>query len=140
MTIRLETVTRDAGLETIDAAINTGTGTTGGTLEIFVGTVNGTFGSDPAGALITTITLDADAFDAAASGQMVANNGSPDGTPNATTSKVAGCFVISDRDGAHILDGSVGTSGEDLILTDTTIGIGVVISIPSITLTAGNAA
>lgn len=140
MTIRLNNGTRDASLDAIDTAVNTGTGTTGGTIEIFTGVVNGTFGSNPAGTLISTITLDATAFAASSSGVMVATLTSPDGTA-APSALVAGCFVISDRDGAHVLDGSitVTSGGGDLELTDVNIGNGVVISIPTVTLTAGNA-
>lgn len=40
--------------------------------------------------------------------------------------------------GAAVIDGSVGTSGADLILNTTTISIGVAVSVTGFTITRGN--
>lgn len=63
--------------------------------------------------------------------------------PSATTGAAAGTaawFRIVKADGTtHVLDGTAGTSGTDLILNTTTISVGVAVSISAFSVTRGNA-
>jgi hypothetical protein len=63
--------------------------------------------------------------------------------PSATTGLAASTatwFRIVKADGTtHVIDGTVGTSGADLILNTTTISVGVAVSVTAFTITRGNA-
>lgn len=63
--------------------------------------------------------------------------------PSNTTGAAAGTatwFRIVKSDGTtHVLDGSAGTSGTDLVLNTATISIGVTVSITGFTISRGNA-
>lgn len=62
--------------------------------------------------------------------------------PADTTGAAAGTatwFRIVKADGTtHVLDGSAGTSGADLILNTTTVSVGVALAITAFTITRGN--
>jgi hypothetical protein len=63
--------------------------------------------------------------------------------PSATTGSAAGTatwFRIVKADGStHVIDGSAGTSGTDLVLNTATISVGVNVSVSAFTITRGNA-
>jgi hypothetical protein len=63
--------------------------------------------------------------------------------PAATTGLAAGTatwFRIVKADGTtHVIDGSAGTSGTDLVLNTATISVGVNVSVSAFTITRGNA-
>lgn len=63
--------------------------------------------------------------------------------PADTTGLAAGdatWFRIVKADGTtHVIDGSAGTSGTDLILNTATISVGVAVSVTAFTITRGNA-
>jgi len=81
---------------------------------------------------VATLAMSATAFGAASSGTATAAAISDDtNATGGTTTK----FTLEDGDATIILTGSVGTSGEDLNLSSTTIGAGDTVSVSSLTVT-----
>lgn len=104
-------------------------------LRIYNGTRPATGGT--ATTLCAEFTLGSPFAAAASSGVL-----SP--TLPAATTGAAACtatwFRVVKADGTtHVIDGSAGTSGADLVLNTTTISSGVAVSITSWTITRGNA-
>lgn len=97
-----------------------------------------TTGTNPANE-VATLTFSDPAFDDAGSA-----GGNADGvaTANAITSDTSATggttttFIIEDSNGNDVLYGSVGTSGQDINLSSTTIGANDTVSISSLTYTA----
>jgi len=120
MAITLETATRNAACDAIVDLVDAGTGAgnlvlrTSGDVEV------------------ATLAMSATAFGAAASGTATAATITDDSSATGgTTTK----FTLEDGDATVILTGSVGTSGEDLNLSSTTIGSGDTVSVSSLTVT-----
>lgn len=84
---------------------------------------------------VATLTFSDPAFGGAAAGVATASAITDD--TNATGG-VAAKFVIEDSNGTDVCYGSVGTSGEDINLSTTTIVAGDTVSISSLTYTAPN--
>lgn len=103
-------------------------------LRIYDGTRPATGGA--ATTLLGTFTLGSPLAAGAAAGVL-----SPT-LPSATTGAAAGTatwFRIVKADGTtHVLDGSAGTSGTDLVLNTATVSVGVALSISAFTITRGN--
>lgn len=73
----------------------------------------------------------------ASSGVLTANAISNDSSANATGT--ASWFSVTTSGGTRIIDGTVGTSGTDMIIDNTSINAGQVVSCSSFVITGGNA-
>lgn len=106
-----------------------------GKLQLYTATRPATGGTATT-ALITAFTMGTPFAPGASAGVLSPN------LPSATVGASAGTaawFRLFKTDGTTIcLDGSVGTSGADLIVNTTTISVGVAVSITAFTITRGN--
>lgn len=130
MTAKYNVTLRNAQLD----AITTFAGN-GAKLRIYDGTQPATGGT--ATTMLAEFTLGTPFAAGAASASL-----SPT-LPANTTGAAAGTaawFRIVKSDGTtHVLDGSAGTSGTDLVLNTASITVGVTVSITAFTITRGNA-
>lgn len=116
-------------------AITTATGASG-LLRIYDGSRPATGGA--ATTLLAELVCNATFAPAAASGVLTLNAIASDASANATGT--ATWFRIVKSDGTtHVMDGSVGTSGTDMVLNTASIVSGANVAITSATVTAGNA-
>lgn len=116
MAVTLQTNARNAACNAIAGLLN------GGTLEFQTG----------ASAEVATIGFSATAFGAAVAGVATANALTSDtSATGGTTTK----FVCKASGGAAVLGGSVGTSGTDIIIDNTTVASGVTVDLTSFTIT-----
>jgi hypothetical protein len=86
--------------------------------------------------LLATLTCNASAFAASASGGVLTANAI--GNANASASGTASWFRVTTSGGSALIDGSVGTSSADLIIDNTSINSGQAVSVTSLTVTSGN--
>tara|TARA_R110000851_G_scaffold132949_2_gene267562 strand:+ start:479 stop:862 length:384 start_codon:yes stop_codon:yes gene_type:complete len=112
---------RNASVDAVNTLLN------GGTLEIRTGTA-AAVDSTPTGTVLATLSINATAFAAASSGSATAN-AIVDVT--ATAAGTAGHYVAKDSGGNAERNGTAGTSGTDMILNNTTFGIGDDVSVVS---------
>jgi hypothetical protein len=112
---------RNASVDAVNTLLN------GGTLEIRTGTA-AAVDSTPTGTVLATLSINATAFAAASSGSATAN-AIVDVT--ATAAGTAGHYVAKDSGGNVERNGTAGTSGTDMILNNTTFGIGDDVSVVS---------
>jgi hypothetical protein len=115
------TAVRNSQADNIDALINTGAGTA--TLEI---------ATTAFGTTLAVINLQNPAFGAAAAG-IITLQGVPLSDASADATGTAAVWRIKDRDGTEIVRGTIGTSGTDLIITNTSITAGEEVRITSMT-------
>ena len=85
---------------------------------------------------LAELTCDATAFAGAASGGLLTANAISNA--NAVASGTASWFRLCKSDGTAVADGTVGASGTDLIIDNTSINSGQTVSVTSLTVTAGN--
>lgn len=125
MAITIQTAARNAACDAIVDLVDGGAGA--GTIEIksAASTVAGT-------SEVATLTFSDPAFGAAAAG--VATAAAITSDTNATGG-TASDYTVFDSNSTAIWQGSVGTSGQDLNLSSTTIGAGDTVSISSFTMT-----
>lgn len=129
MAYRLGTQARTRAADAIVDSIDLGSAVATGRLLIYTGTQPATPETAATGTLLVTIPLGNPAFgNASNTGQAQLTT-----TPlsaNASATGTAGWFRVLDRDNRAILDGSVGTSDAELVLTrlDVTSGVPVVIN------------
>lgn len=133
MAIKLSAAVRNARLDALETAIGASA-----VLKIRSGTVPTNITDADAGTVLATITLPAD-WMAAASGGAKAKSGTWEDT-SADASGTAAHFRIYASDGTtqHI-QGTVGTSGTDMIVDSVSFTAGQSFSVTSFTLTDGNA-
>ncbi len=112
---------RNASIDAVNTLLN------GGTLEIRTGAA-AAIDSAPTGTVLATLTINATAFAAASAGSATAN-AIVDVT--ATAAGTAAHYVAKDSGGNPERNGTAGTSGTDMILNNTTFGIGDDVSIVS---------
>lgn len=130
MTLGYNTLLRNAQLDAITAFAGAGA-----KLRIYNGTQPGTGGT--ATTLLAEFTLGSPFAPAAAA--AVVSPTLPSNTTGLAAS-TATWFRIVKADGTtHVMDGTVGTSGTDMILNTTTISIGVAVQITAFTITRLNA-
>jgi hypothetical protein len=110
----------------IDELVNTGAGTA----KLQIETTGG-------GTVLATINLQNPAFGAAAAG-IITLQGTPLSDTDADATGTAAEFAVTDRDGADVFRGSVGTSGEDINLSQTDVEAGDTVTITSFTYEAPN--
>lgn len=133
MTITLSTAVRNAVVDALVALIDADAGA--GTLKIYDGT-------KPAGpntaitgqVLLATVTLGVTSYGSASAG-VATMQGTPLSATGLATS-TASWFRIADNSGDPVLDGTCGTSGQDLNLNTLAISTGVNVSVTSGTITA----
>ncbi len=130
MTLGYSTALRNAQLDQITSAVGAS-----GFLRIYDGSRPATGGT--ATTLLAELTLNATFAPAASSGTLTLNSITADSSANATGT--ATWFRIVTSGGTFVMDGSVGTSGQDLNLSTTSIVTGATVSITSASISAGNA-
>lgn len=122
MTVTLTTTARNAACDAIVDLIEVGSTDANGDLVIrTAGDVE-----------VATLAFSNPAFGNSATGVATASAISDD--TNATGGTAAN-FIFQDRDNTEVLEGSVGTSGEDLNLSSVSIGAGDTVSVTSFTVT-----
>lgn len=132
MAIQLSVSVRNARLDQIESTIGTSA-----ILYIRSGAAPADCATADSGTLLATITLPSDWMAAAASGAK-AKSGT--WSVAASASGTAAHFRIKDSTGTTChLQGTVGTSGTDMIIDNTSVNSGQTITISSFTLTDGNA-
>lgn len=132
MAVGLADSIRNARADEVSAAVDGGAGP--GQLVLYDGTRPAKGGA--ATNEVATLTYADPSFPAAAAGAMTANaiTSDTDATGGTTT-----WARMTDSTGAFVADMSVGTSGADLNLDNTTISAGATVSVSSFTWTEGNA-
>lgn len=132
MAIQLSTTVRNARLDAIETAISTSP-----IMRIRTGSVPSNCAAADTGTVLATITLPSDWMAAASSGSKALSGSWQDASADATGT--AAHFRIYDSGGStcHI-QGTVGTSGTDMIVNDTAFNTGQQFTVNSFTLTDGN--
>ena len=131
MAVRLAVALANDLANAIDDDVNAGAGA--GTIKIYTGSQPATGDTAASGTLLATFTLSDPAF-GAASGGTITLAGTPL-TVAASNTGTAGWFRIQDSSSNNVLDGSVGTSGNQINLNTTSITSGVNVTITSGTIT-----
>jgi hypothetical protein len=126
MTIRLPSASRDAACDAVTNRADAGAAA--GKLRIYTGSQPASANDAASGTLLVEITLPDPAF---TSGGTGTNTLSDPASVNATAAGTAGWFRVLDSDNNTVLDGSAGTSGTDLILSNTNIAVGQAVDILS---------
>lgn len=122
MAITLPTATRDAKVNAAVDRVDVGTTNATGKCRIYSGTKPAP-NDAPTGTLLAEVDLANPAFGGSSAGVATLL-----GVPlevNGAASGVAGWFRIVNRDVASVFDGTVGTSGADMIVNTTTVTSGV---------------
>lgn len=133
MTIQLSTTVRNARLDVIESTIGTSP-----IMRILSGTPPADCAAAQSGTLLAELTLPSDWMAAASSGSKTKSGTWQDAAADA--GGTAGYFRIYNSGGTtcHI-QGTVGTSGTDMIVDSTSFALGQPFTITAFTLTDGNA-
>ena len=133
MTIQLSTAVRNGMANAIEAAVGASA-----IMRIFSGAAPANAAAANSGTELATLTLPSDWMAAASSGSVAMIGTWQDLSANATG--VAGHYRIYASDGTtcHI-QGTVGTSGADLIVDNTNFAAGQAFNITAFSLTVNNA-
>lgn len=129
MTIRTATAAANAALDACYDRANAGSGP--GTIKVYSGSQVATGDTTETGTLLATFTLEDPAF-SAASARVKDLDAAPDLSTTAVGTGTAGWARCEDSDGNNVFDGSVGTSGTDYIINNTSVTTG-----QTVTLTLG---
>jgi hypothetical protein len=128
----LSTAARNAAAGGIAALLDAGPGAA--TIKIYTGTQPAGPGTAVSGqTLLGTLTCSDPAFGAASNGVSTASAITSD--TSADASGTAAWFRAADSTGLAVIDGSVGTSAADMILSSVNIVLGGTIAITSWTIT-----
>lgn len=102
-------------------------------IQIYTGSAPANVGTAPTGTLLVQFAGNAGGFGSASAGVLTAA-----AVANATASGTgtAGYFRINTSGGTAVVQGTCGTSGADMILTNTSINSGQTCSLTSLTVTA----
>jgi len=132
MTLSYKETLKDARLDEITAAIGSN-----GLLRIYSGT-KPTNADTALGAqtVLAELALSSTFASGASGGVLTASSITADSSANLTGT--ATWFALTTSGGTRIVDGSVGTSGEDLNLNTTSIVSGAQVAVSSLTITSGN--
>jgi hypothetical protein len=134
MAIQLSTAVRNARLQVVlDQAVGTSPPSK---CRIKTGSPPADFTTDP-GTLLAEISMPSPAWNTPSGGAMTKTGTWVDTSAN--NSGTAGWFRIIDTSLAGIMQGTVGTSGTDMIVDSTTFVAGQAFSILTFTITASNA-
>jgi len=133
MALQYSVTVRNAKLDAVETAINVSP-----ILKIRSGTPPASCASADQGTVLASITLPSDWMNAASSGTKTKNGTWTDA--GADADGTAGHFRVYASDGTtcHI-QGTVGTSGADMIVDNTSFATGQSFTVTTFTLTAGNA-
>lgn len=123
MTTRVSDAARNAQVTAVGALLN------GGYIEIRTGSQPATVATAASGTLLGTLPLNATAFGTASGGSAAANAITGDSSADATGT--AGWFRAYTSGAAGVIDGAVGTSGQELNLNSVSIVAGGTINISS---------
>lgn len=126
MALTISDAAANAGINAVAGLVN------GGYIEIRTGAKPATVATAASGTLLGTLTFSATAFGAAASRSAAANPITGDSSADASGG--AGWFRAYTSGGVAVFDGTVGTSGADIIMANTSIVAGGTINITSLTL------
>lgn len=133
MAIQFSTTVRNARLDAIETAVGVSA-----VLKIRTGAAPANVGTADSGTVLATITCPSDWLAAASGGSKVLSGTWQDAS--ADNSGTAAHFRLYASDGttAH-MQGTVGTSGTDMIVDSVTFTAGQVFNITAFTITDGNA-
>jgi hypothetical protein len=132
MALQYSTTLRNNQVDQIESTIGSAP-----KLRILTGSPPANCASAQTGTLLVEITLPTDWL-APASGGTVSKNGTWSAT--ASASGTAGYFRIVDASGTTChMQGTVGTSGADMTIDNTSINSGQTVTVTSFSITAGNA-
>lgn len=132
MTLQYSTAVRNAQLDAIETTIGTSA-----VLKIRTGTVPANVAAADAGTVLATLSLPSDWLAAAASGVKSKSGTWEDTSADATGTAAHFRVYASDGTTAH-MQGTVGTSGTDMIVDNTSFVAGQSFTITSFAITAGN--
>jgi hypothetical protein len=131
MALQYSVAVRNAKLDAVETAIGTAP-----TLEIRTGAPPANCAAADSGTVLATLTLPSDWMAAAASGSKALAGTWQDTSADGTGT--AGHFRIKAGATCHI-QGTVGTSGTDMIVDNTSFATGQSFTVTAFTLAAGNA-
>jgi hypothetical protein len=131
MPLQYSVAVRNAKLDVVESTIGASP-----TLEIRTGAPPASCASADTGTVLATITLPSDWMAAASSGSKALSGSWVDSSADATGT--AGHFRVKASSTCHI-QGTVGTSGADMIVDSTSFTSGQQFTVTAFTLTAGNA-
>jgi hypothetical protein len=131
MALQYSVAVRNAKLDAVETTIGTAP-----TLEIRTGAPPANCAAADSGTVLATLTLPSDWMAAASSGSKALAGTWQDTSADATGT--AGHFRIKAGATCHI-QGTVGTSGTDMIVDNTSFATGQSFTVTAFTLTAGNA-
>lgn len=131
MALGLATSARNAAADAVVDLLDAGSGP--GTIQIRTGSKPANPNTAATGTLLGTLTFSDPAFGAASTGVATAAAITSDSVADA--SGTAGWFRALDSSGNAVFDGTIGTSGADLIMADLSVVAGGVIAISSLTYT-----
>ena len=133
MALQYSVTVRNAKLDAVETAIGASA-----VLKIRSGTAPANCAAADAGTVLATINLPSDWMDAATGGTKSKAGTWTDASADATGT--AGHFRLYASDGTTChAQGSVGTSGTDMIVDNTSFASGQSFTVTAFTLTAGNA-
>lgn len=133
MALQYSVTVRNAKLDAVETAIGASA-----VLKIRSGTAPANCAAADAGTVLATINLPSDWMDAATGGTKSKAGTWTDASADATGT--AGHFRLYASDGTTChAQGSVGTSGTDMIVDNTSFAAGQSFTVTAFTLTAGNA-
>lgn len=133
MTIQLSVSVRNAKLDAVETTIGTSA-----VLKIWSGSLPADCAAADAGTALAVLNLPSDWMAAASSGSKVMAGSWQDGSADATGTAVHFRLYASDGTTCH-MQGTVGTSGADMIVDSTSFTSGQVFTIYAFTLTEANA-
>jgi hypothetical protein len=125
--IHMSATLRNALLDAINAVIGSG-----GKLKIYTGSQPATTAASEAGTLLATLTLSNTPLAAASAGSASFNTIT--GDTSADNTGTATHFSITKSDDTRVIEGSVGTSGSDLNVSNTSFTAGQDIEVTSFSL------
>lgn len=128
MAVRLSSTLANALANSVDTTLGNA-----GTIKIYTGTQPATAADAVSGTLLATFTLGSPGF-GDASGGVITLSGVPL-TVAAAATGTAGWFRMATSGAVTVMDGSVGTSGNQINLNTTSITSGVNVTITSGTIT-----
>lgn len=133
MALQYSVTVRDAKLDAVETAIGASA-----VLKIRSGTVPANCAAADAGTVLATISLPSDWMAAASGGTKDKSGTWTDASADATGTAAHFRLYASDGTTCHA-QGSVGTSGTDMIVDNTSFASGQSFTVTAFTLTAGNA-
>ena len=128
MAVQYSTTHRTNAMSTLNTDIGTNA-----QIIIYTGTAPANVGTAPTGTLLVQFAGNATAFGTVSNGVLTAN-----AVANATASGTgtAGYFRINTSGGTAVMQGTVGTTGTDMIVGNTSIASGQACQFDSLTVTA----